>query len=457
MFVIIVKNISATLLSLGIISLLIFFLSKAVPGDPIMEQLNIDSDAVFAVNLQKEYSRKAKELKLDRPSFYFSVLPSNFPKNLNDFLPLEQKKWLKNFLFQGYQMESLSILIRDLNLDETKAQKEDPVLIEKLRQKIYASQDIESLSKEIDEISKVNPNSLVVEKIIGDLLVVQASERSNLIPKLFWHGKDNQYHHWIAQLLSGNPGNSYQDNRPVSFKIKRALVWTVFLVFTALIFSYMIGVSIGVFLSYLKNEKIVRLIERLLFGIYAIPVFWLSTLMLVFFTTAEYGSLTNIFPSVGLTPIDLGEPWYVRLSNYGQQLILPCFILIIHSLAFIASLTKRNVDKNKKQQFVMSAKAFGFSEKQILVREVFPHTLLPIITSVSSAIPAAIGGALVVEIIFNIPGMGRLLFDGILRYDWPVVFSIVMLIALITILSFMLAEILYKWADPRIQQKQDQN
>jgi len=359
------------ILSLALISVLIFLLSKAVPGDPVDIALGVSSDSEASLNREVEYERKKRELDLDLPYFYFSIVPSNFPKNLQE---------------HG-------------NLNEIKNKRKE---------------------------------------------LIQSSRLA--VPKMYWHGSNNQYHQWLF-------GDKYsvQDGKPVSYKIKRALVWTLFLVIVSIVFSYGLGILIGLGLSSIRNRKVQARIETVLFGLYAVPVFWMATLLLVFFTTKEYGTWTNIFPSVGLTPIDLGEAWYTRISRYASQLILPCFVLVLHNLAFLGMLTKRNIDKHKKMGFVMTSKAYGFSKREILLKEVLPISLLPLITSISSSIPAAIGGSLIVEIIFNIPGMGRLLYNSILTYDWSVVFPMVLLIAIITYISFFLADIFYKIADPRLR------
>ncbi|WP_235297722.1 ABC transporter permease [Portibacter marinus] len=365
------KKLLGGLVSLLLISVLIFLLSKAVPGDPVNLALGVSSESEINMNYQEEYERKKRELKLHLPYFYFSFLPYNFPANL--------------------QMQGSLIDIRNKR------------------------------------------RSLM--------------EESNLaFPKFHWNGTENQYHNWLF-----SSSVSLQDGKPVRYKIGRAIVWTLFLVVVSVFFSYSLGILMGLFLSGLSNQKLRSWLEAILIALYAIPVFWMATLLLVFFTTSEYGTWTNIFPSVGLAPIDLGEPWYVRIGKFGAQLILPCFVLVLHNLAFLSMLTKRNLDKNKRLGFVTTSKVFGFGEKEIIFKEVLPLSLIPLITSVSSAIPSAVGGSLVVEIIFNIPGMGRLLYTSIMTYDWPVVFPIVLLIAIITYISFFLADILYRIADPRIR------
>lgn len=372
MVVSIFRNISNAALSLVIISISIFLLSKLVPGDPVEDRLSLDFDQAAQVNYELEYERIKKKLRLDIPPFYFALLPKGFPHNINGAF---------------------------LTRDEIRSE----------RKKYFSS----TLWK---------------------------------VPTFHWYGFNNQYHQWIF-----SPGNSIVDGRPVRSKIGRSLVWTLFLVLTSVVLSYTLGILIGLGLASMKSKVLQNIMEGILFGLYAIPVFWLATLLLVFFTTKEYGAWTNIFPSVGLSPIDLGEAWYSRIVNYGRQLILPCVILVLHNLAFLSTLTKRNIEQAQKMDFVQTAKAYGFSRKYVLFRDVLPFSLIPLITSISSAIPSAIGGSLVIEIIFNIPGMGRLLYHSILNYDWPVVFPVVMLIAVFAIISFLLADIAYRLVDPRIK------
>jgi peptide/nickel transport system permease protein len=372
MLVTILKNIATAALSLLIISISIFLLSKIVPGDPVDDRLSIDFDQAAEVNYKMEYERIKKVLRLDLPPFYFAILPKGFPHNING-----------------------AFLTRD------------------------------EIRKERKHFFSDSPWNL---------------------PTFHWYGSENQYHQWIF-----SPGNSIVDGRPVGSKIGRSLVWTLFLVLTSVVLSYAIGILIGLGLSSMKSKTLKNVIESILFGLYAIPVFWLATILLVFFTTKEYGAWTNIFPSVGLSPIDLGEAWYVRISNYGSQLVLPCVILVLHNLAFLSTLTKRNIEQTKEMDFVQTAKAYGFTDRYILFRDILPFSLIPLITSISSAIPAAIGGSLVIEIIFNIPGMGRLLYNAILNYDWPIVFPVVMLVAVFAILSFLLADIAYRLVDPRMK------
>lgn len=446
-----IKNIFSSIISLLIISLLVFFLSKMVPGDSVLSLLDINSDSQYSLDFKAEYERKALALNLNKPLFYFSVLPSNFPKNLNETILFSQRRWEKKLLFEGYNYNAIQRLWNEAAL--VASQTEDTDLKLKIRNQFLNYQN-KNISEEIAAfISQMTTQNRELTSLKEAWVALEKNKKSSFFPNIHFYGLDNQYHRWISNFMVGNLGESLLDQKSVSSKIGRALVYTLFLVLFSLCLSYLLGILLGLLLSYIKSKRLLRMIESFLFGFYSIPIFWLATLLLVFFTTREYGTWTNIFPSVGLVPIDTGEAWYLKIINYGKQLILPVFCLVIHNLAFIASLTKRNLVASQKMGHIMTSRAYGYTEKDILLKDVFPHTLLPLITSISASIPSALGGSLIIEIIFNIPGMGRLMYNGILNYDWPVVFSITMFIAIITIISYLIADVLYRVVDPRIKDK----
>ena len=438
-----------SLLSLWLISILIFFLSKAVPGDSIQSSLSTPDEEAFEMEFDAEYQRVYKNRNLDLPSFYFSLLPRNFPNDLQSILPIQKQKWLRGYLFEGYDFNGLSNLYTQLTEIEKLIVPDSLATNYRLdANKLYAIKEMSLLKTEIIQLSEKYGGLDTALFQVGEL---NKTSPLNILPRLYWNGFKNQYHVWFSGFLKGDLGVSYIDQKSVWKKIKRSAAWTFFFVIFTLILSYSIGITLGILMNQLKEGFVNLILQRILFGIYAIPLFWLATLLLVFFTTSEYGKWTNIFPSVGLAPIDTGEPWLERILEYGKQLILPVFCLVLHNLAFLSTLTKRNLQREGKRPFILTSKSFGYRKSEILWRDILPHSLLPLITSLTSAIPAAFGGSLVIEIIFNIPGMGRLMYNGLIYNDWPLVFGVVMLIASLSILSFWLAEVLYRWADPRLR------
>ena len=132
-------------------------------------------------------------------------------------------------------------------------------------------------------------------------------------------------------------------------------------------------------------------------------------------------------------------------------MVLPVVCLTITALPIIVRLTKRSVLSESIQPYVRALKAKGLEKKAIYRRHIVPNALLPIVTLVSNSFPVALAGSLIVEIIFNIPGMGRLMYTSIFNYDWDVCFAILLLISIITSLVLLLADIIYSRLNPKIR------
>jgi peptide/nickel transport system permease protein len=125
--------------------------------------------------------------------------------------------------------------------------------------------------------------------------------------------------------------------------------------------------------------------------------------------------------------------------------------LALGSLAYVSRQMKQSVRHELRQRYVLALRALGVSEKTILRRHVIRNALFPVITMMGSALPALLSGSLIIEVIFSIPGMGRLMYTSLLARDWPVVFPVLMLGATVTVLAYFLTDIVYKWMDPRVK------
>ena len=185
--------------------------------------------------------------------------------------------------------------------------------------------------------------------------------------------------------------------------------------------------------------------------IYAIPVFWLASLLIIYFTSDRYGAWMNIFPSPGLWYIPEGQSMWTTFSMYGSQLILPIICMVANDIALLSTMVRNNVAAEKSKLYVLMAYAKGLSQQQVLTKHILPNVLLPLITIAGSRLAAGLAGALIIEVIFNIPGMGRLMYDSIFAADWNVVFGILVVLSLLTILILLITDVLYAIADPRIK------
>lgn len=198
-----------------------------------------------------------------------------------------------------------------------------------------------------------------------------------------------------------------------------------------------------------KGYLIDNISTAVLFVLYSLPSFWIGTIFIVFLTTPEYGM--DFFPTgVGLDPLPDDAAWYTRLTQTGYELILPIFCMTYGSFAFLSRQMRGSMLGVVRQDYIRTAKAKGLSQDKIIWKHSFRNSLFPIITVFSSVFPRALSGSIAIELIYNIPGMGKLALLSITARDWPVVFTITMFAALLTMIGNLIADMLYAVVDPRV-------
>lgn len=391
--------------TLWVIASVAFALSHFTEVDMIaqkMEKSGILLEKVGFDYFQKEYQILAKKYQKDLPYFYFAIKPDNYPNTLNQISTPSNKVMARTWLNKGYTWQSIQI---------------------KLSNHIIEGQS------STDDLQKTDFPPL---------------------PKFYWHGLDNQYHLWLKQLLVFDFGRSIKDDRAVMTIISEALPWTMMMSIIAIVIGGMIAIPIGSRLASTENVQLVKIVTTALYMVYSVPVFWLATLLVIFCTTDEYGSWLHWFPSVGVKS-GYYESFLSRLWYSLSHLILPIFCLCIHSMAYDIMQVKTSMKNQYSQDYVYTALAKGLSKDRIRIYHVLRNALIPIITLVVSSLPVVIAGSVVIETIFNIPGMGRLLMNAIYSGDWPVVYGIMICTSFITLCSYLLGDMLYMWSDPKIQ------
>ena len=170
--------------------------------------------------------------------------------------------------------------------------------------------------------------------------------------------------------------------------------------------------------------------------------------MLVIFLCG--GDYLSWFPAPGGAPIPDDAPLWYKFSEGAYRLILPLFCWTYGSLAFISRQMRGGILASITQDYIQTARAKGLNEKQIVWKHALKNSLLPVITLFASIFPLAISGSFVIETIFNIPGMGKLSLDALYARDYPIIFTVMMFTAVLTMLGNLIADILYALVDPRI-------
>jgi ABC-type dipeptide/oligopeptide/nickel transport system permease component len=200
--------------------------------------------------------------------------------------------------------------------------------------------------------------------------------------------------------------------------------------------------------SFLDN-----LSTAILFILYSVPSFWIGMILLVFLTTASYG--ISWFPTGGIQTMAMVQKpqdytIFARGLDILHHLVLPVFCMIYGSFSFLARQMRGSVLSVIRQDYIRTANAKGLSEDKIIWKHAFRNSLFPLITMFSSIFPRALSGSIAIELIYNIAGMGNLALSSIVARDWPVVFTIAMLAAILTMIGNLVADMLYGVADPRV-------
>ena len=281
----------------------------------------------------------------------------------------------------------------------------------------------------------------------------------NYIPKIIWYGYHNQYHQWLfggansKGIIRGDFGISYIKKEPVISIIKDKLIWSVFFSVVSILLAYMISIPIGIKLAEKPNSKSSKITQVTLFLLYSMPSFFVGILLLMLFANPD---VISIFPPSGIKPIEGyadGASIFSKFIDSFPYMILPMICYTYSSLAFISKLTATSIHEQLGLDYIKTARAKGLSEKKIIYKHALKNSALPLITVFSSVFPSIVGGSVIIESIFTIPGMGLETVKAIISQDYPIVIAVITLSSVLTIFSYLLADILYAWVDPRIRNK----
>ncbi len=259
-----------------------------------------------------------------------------------------------------------------------------------------------------------------------------------------------QYVSWLGRLARLDLGRSFSsDNRPVLDKIKERLPITLSLNLVALIIEFGLAIPIGVLAAVKRDTILDKGITVFVFLGFAVPTFWLALLLMYFF-----GVKLNWLPISGLHTLGYESySWLGRLWDLTKHLILPICVASFGSFAGVSRYMRSAMLQVIGQDYITTARAKGLSERVVIWKHALRNALLPLITLLGFSIPGLIGGSVIFETIFAIPGMGQLFYQGVMSRDYPVVMGILVIGAFLTLLGNLIADISYALADPRIRQQ----
>ena len=260
---------------------------------------------------------------------------------------------------------------------------------------------------------------------------------------------DTQYAHMLWRLATFDFGRSAVRTRePVSQKIWDAVIVSAPLMIMAQFVIYLVAVPLGILCAVNRGQWVDRMVSLGLFLLYSIPAYVAGMLFLLFFA---YGDYLRWFPMMGLHSEgseQLGLGAY--LLDYLHHAFLPVVCLSLFALAGIAMYSRTSMLDVMGQDFIRTARAKGVSEPKVIFKHGMRNALIPILTLFSNFLPAMLGGSVLIEVIFNIPGMGRLSWESIEQKDFPTLMALIYIDAIVVMVSILLTDLLYVFVDPRI-------
>ncbi|GAB6082091.1 ABC transporter permease [Desulfuromonas carbonis] len=257
-----------------------------------------------------------------------------------------------------------------------------------------------------------------------------------------------QYGKWLGRIVRLDFGDSFaQDHRPVARKIAERLPVTILINVLSIAAILACAIPIGILSATKRNSLFDRGTTVFVFIGFATPSFWLALLLMDYF-----GVRLGWLPIAGLK--SLGHEYlgfWAGLADYGRHLILPVFISAFGGLAGFSRYMRSNMLEVIRQDYILTARAKGLGERAVIYRHALRNALLPVITILGLSVPGLIGGSVIFETIFAIPGMGKLFYDGVMMRDYPLIMGVLVIGAVLTLAGNLLADLGYALADPRIR------
>lgn len=282
-------------------------------------------------------------------------------------------------------------------------------------------------------------------------LKASAQARENL-KKLYGLDKPLhiQYLDWLKRFVRLDFGKSFVDGRDVIKKIAERIPVTLAINILSLLLIILIAIPIGVISATKRYSLFDKISTISVFVGFSTPTFWLALMLMIIF-----GVNLGILPISGIHSLDVSEmSFFERIIDFARHLILPVGVSAFGGIAGLSRYSRSSMLEVIRQDYIRTARAKGLTESQVVLRHAFRNALMPVITILGLSIPGLIGGGVIFETIFSIPGMGQLFYSSAMARDYPTIMGILTIVSILTLLGNLLADISYAIVDPRIRRSE---
>ena len=304
-------------------------------------------------------------------------------------------------------------------------------------------------------IAVVVLNFCLIHAAPGDPAQVIAGEMGGASPNILAqiraeYGLDRsepaQLVDYLDKVVHGNLGYSFYFNEPVLKLIFSRFPATLLLIMTALALAVLIGAALGIISAQRPHGLLNQLVSVISIAGYAAPVFWTGLMLLVLFA-----SVWPVLPVAGMSDPAYPSTGLAHVADVAKHLVLPAATLAIVYVAQYSRLMRASMIESLQADYVRTARAKGLPERRVVLKHALRNALIPLVTMVGLQFGQIFAGAVLVETVFDWPGLGRLAFDSILRRDYPTLLGILFFSAILVIVANLLTDIVYRMIDPRIR------
>ncbi|GAC1334137.1 MAG: ABC transporter permease [Beijerinckiaceae bacterium] len=258
--------------------------------------------------------------------------------------------------------------------------------------------------------------------------------------------KPEQLASYVRKIAHGDFGYSFYFNEPVTRLIFERFPATLLLVLTSLVGAVVIGAGLGILCARKPDGLVSQIVSIFAIAGNAAPVFWTGPMLVVLFA-----SVWPILPVAGMTDVAYPPSGFARVVDIARHLVLPATTLAIVYIAQYSRLTRTSMIDALGADYIRTARAKGLSERVVVFKHALRNALIPLVTIVGLQFGQIFAGAVLVETVFAWPGLGRLVFESILRRDYPTLLGVLFFSALLVLVANLLTDIVYRLIDPRIR------
>lgn len=479
------KRILIFIPTLFVITLLGFIISVNAPGDPVERMVSAAESGgeinSRTKNQQEQMHFWTHKLGLDLPVFYLSLSTLAHPDSLYRIYDRDEREALDRLIYKYGNWEEIQEYYASLTafaglqllpLDSLTASPEGNTLLDKINQikfetlTLKAAYDDGIIRNQLAKITRMLEQHDFLKEAKQTMDVVAqryehilagATPWKKYIP-VFHFYSNNQYHRWLfgdggefsKGVIRGDFGTSYVTKEPISDVIFSKIGWTLFFSLLSIILAYVVSIPLGVRAAAKKGSRSDKTTSLILFVLYSIPSFWLATLLLMTFSNPD---VLHWFPASGVKPVtgyEDGAGFWSKVKASAPYILLPAICYTYGSFAFLSRTMRVSMLEVLGQDYIRTARAKGLTTQQIIWKHALRNALFPIITVFGSVFPAVIGGSVILESVFTIPGMGSETINAIHDNNYPMIIAILTIGSVMTLIGFLVSDILYALVDPRI-------